>query len=220
MWRWSPWSCSQVKSSDNSFELYFKPCLFNAWLQQVLFCPWWMPWKGKVDVFIWTLISTTWRAHHLGHFTVAIRYYPVLTSWTFWVCPSYIWTLPNSSVNIGSLPPGAGGTVELQGKLFIFWCSPRWSELSFGYLQKCSVLFPSSMFAPGKQNLFPLSLSWRACAIASVPKDLLKIPALNAPLLICVFLPPNRSVQTFADKSKQEALKNDLVEALKRKQQS
>ncbi|KAK2499020.1 hypothetical protein MC885_003610 [Smutsia gigantea] len=27
------------------------------------------------------------------------------------------------------------------------------------------------------------------------------------------------SVQTFADKSKQEALKNDLVEALKRKQQ-
>ena len=28
-----------------------------------------------------------------------------------------------------------------------------------------------------------------------------------------------RSVQTFADKSKQEALKNDLVEALKRKQQ-
>uniref|UniRef100_A0A8D0E0B8 F-actin-capping protein subunit beta n=1 Tax=Salvator merianae TaxID=96440 RepID=A0A8D0E0B8_SALMN len=29
-----------------------------------------------------------------------------------------------------------------------------------------------------------------------------------------------RSVQTFADKSKQEALKNDLVEALKRKQQS
>ena len=31
--------------------------------------------------------------------------------------------------------------------------------------------------------------------------------------------PPHRSVQTFADKSKQEALKNDLVEALKRKQQ-
>lgn len=31
--------------------------------------------------------------------------------------------------------------------------------------------------------------------------------------------PPGRSVQTFADKSKQEALKNDLVEALKRKQQ-
>jgi hypothetical protein len=30
---------------------------------------------------------------------------------------------------------------------------------------------------------------------------------------------PRRSVQTFADKSKQEALKNDLVEALKRKQQ-
>lgn len=30
---------------------------------------------------------------------------------------------------------------------------------------------------------------------------------------------PHRSVQTFADKSKQEALKNDLVEALKRKQQ-
>lgn len=34
-----------------------------------------------------------------------------------------------------------------------------------------------------------------------------------------VFSPPGRSVQTFADKSKQEALKNDLVEALKRKQQ-
>lgn len=31
--------------------------------------------------------------------------------------------------------------------------------------------------------------------------------------------PSHRSVQTFADKSKQEALKNDLVEALKRKQQ-
>lgn len=38
-------------------------------------------------------------------------------------------------------------------------------------------------------------------------------------LLITVLFLPGRSVQTFADKSKQEALKNDLVEALKRKQQ-
>lgn len=38
-------------------------------------------------------------------------------------------------------------------------------------------------------------------------------------LLLTVLFLPGRSVQTFADKSKQEALKNDLVEALKRKQQ-
>lgn len=38
-------------------------------------------------------------------------------------------------------------------------------------------------------------------------------------LLMTVLFLPGRSVQTFADKSKQEALKNDLVEALKRKQQ-
>ena len=38
-------------------------------------------------------------------------------------------------------------------------------------------------------------------------------------LLMPVLFLPGRSVQTFADKSKQEALKNDLVEALKRKQQ-
>ena len=38
--------------------------------------------------------------------------------------------------------------------------------------------------------------------------------------LVSLSLSPCRSVQTLADKSKQEALKNDLMVALKRKQQS
>lgn len=42
----------------------------------------------------------------------------------------------------------------------------------------------------------------------------------HADSLLSLCLPPHRSVQTLADKSKQEALKVDLMEALKRKHNS
>jgi len=56
--------------------------------------------------------------------------------------------------------------------------------------------------------------------LTHMPEDLFETPSLQCITSHLRFLLPHRSVQTFADKSKQEALKNDLVEALKRKQQS
>lgn len=62
----------------------------------------------------------------------------------------------------------------------------------------------------------PFPLSRTDCSLApTVPQA----TSLSSFCLLTSSLLPRRSVQTFADKSKQEALKNDLVEALKRKQQ-
>lgn len=70
-------------------------------------------------------------------------------------------------------------------------------------------------FVPSKPGLRCFSF-----LLTHMPGELLKTPSLKCIASDLHFLLPRRSVQTFADKSKQEALKNDLVEALKRKQQS
>lgn len=84
-----------------------------------------------------------------------------------------------------------------------------WAEMTSAHdaQQGAAVQAPS-------QALFPLSrVDGTAWQPTVAPGCLPLCPRLMSSLLFC------RSVQTFADKSKQEALKNDLVEALKRKQQ-
>lgn len=74
-----------------------------------------------------------------------------------------------------------------------------------------------------RRSLTVFSLQSRRTGLCRVCCDLLASVSSRCVLLMLTVSSvslPLRTVQTLADKSKQEALKNDLMEALKRKHQS
>lgn len=128
--------------------------------------------------------------------------------------------LPQTSAEVSICPVGLHTSPAAPGEV---WCVqvsgsvPPPPHLSY---PACSSREDRSASPGGPDPQPRRPASWVACP-ARPPGGSLSPsrPHCLLNLLVTVLFLLGRSVQTFADKSKQEALKNDLVEALKRKQQ-